>query len=285
MVNMLLQPIADAELVRLRADTPAWGSCVHFAHGSISPPPRVVFDAMQGWLQLESTQGAHRAMAVAREELEQVRTVAASLIGAQAHQIAFVDSASRSWALALAAACDNAARVEVITTEHEWGGSAINLLHAQRQGRIGLHVLSDVDGESLLLKITARLEALGTDSSTRKMVSLPAVAMTDGRLIDLRGIAAVVREHNGLLFIDASHAVGQIAVDVETIACDVLMFPARKWLRGPKGISVLYVSDRALGRLGRRPRWISPAPVGTATPVAARAMTRDVLKCMNIIPA
>jgi len=250
---MLLGPMSVGELERLRADTPAWGEYAHFAHGSISLPPRTVFDAMQRWLQLESQQGTHRAIAVVREDLEQAREIAANLIGARAHQIAFIDSASRGWALALAASCDNARRVDVIVSEHEWGGSAINLLHAHRQDRVGLHVMSVSHGESLLTKIKSKLEALSTAPATRIIVSLPAVAMFDGSPIDLHGIAAEVHKHNGLLFVDASHAVGQVPIDVETMACDVLMFPARKWLRGPKGISVLYLSDRALGLLGAPP--------------------------------
>lgn len=253
-ISMLSQPMSDSELDRLREETPAWGRYAHFAHGSISLPPQAVFDAMQRWQQLESQQGAHRAIVMLREELDQVRVVAAQLLNADAHQIAFLDSASRSWALALAAACDNVKRVEVITTEHEWGGNAINLLHASQRERIGLHVLSPKHGndEPLLSQIGKKLTALA-DSATRLVVSLPTVAMTDGSLIELRGVAAQVHNHDGLLFVDASHAVGQIPVDVTAMGCDVLVFPARKWLRGPKGISVLYLSDRALTRLGAPP--------------------------------
>jgi len=250
---MLSRAISETELDLLRAETPAWGRYAHFAHGSVSLPPQPVFDAMQRWQLLESRQGAHRASAVVREECEQARVVAAQLIAAKAHQIAFLDSASRCWALALAAVCDNARRVEVIASEHEWGGSAINLLHATLRGRIGLHVLSEIDGESLLSQIRRKLAALASDSSARVVVSLPAVTMVDGSLVDLQGLSAEVRGCNGLLFVDASHAVGQIPVSVEAVGCDALMFPARKWLRGPKGISVLYLSDRALGLLGAPP--------------------------------
>jgi selenocysteine lyase/cysteine desulfurase len=253
MNRLLAEKMSGIELDRLRAETPAWGKFAHFAHGSISLPARPVFDAMTQWQQLEAEQGAHRAISMVRETLEQSREVAARLIGAQAHQIAFIDSASRAWAMAMAASCDNVQRVEVIASEHEWGGSAINLLHARQRERIGLHVLGTGDGEPLLARIRSRLEALAAASPARIVVSLPTVAMIDGSLVDLQGIAAQVHRHQGLLFVDASHAVGQVPVDVQSIGCDVLMFPARKWLRGPKGISVLYLSDRALGLLGAPP--------------------------------
>lgn len=37
------------------------------------------------------------------------------------------------------------------------------------------------------------------------------------------------------------------------MGCDVQVFPARKWLRGAKGVSVLYLLDRALRQLGAPP--------------------------------
>jgi selenocysteine lyase/cysteine desulfurase len=210
-----------------------------------------VFKAQRCWLNAEEQHGTYRSLHIFKDELAQTRHCVARLIGAQAHQIAFLDSTSRGWALALAAAYEGARPVEVITTEHEWGANAMNLLHASRQGRLaGLHILHDGETPACAQAV----ERLGSVKSGHlPIVALQAVNPVDGSITAMKGMGAAVQARDGLLFIDASHAVGQLPVNVQDAACDVLVFPARKWLRGPKGISVLYLSDRALEILGTPP--------------------------------
>src|SRR5206468_10993375 len=54
---------------------------------------------------------------------------------------------------------------------------------------------------------------------------------------------------------DACQAAGEIPIDVRKLRCDFLSATARKFLRGPRGIGFLYVSDRALER-GEYPLYI-----------------------------
>lgn len=241
-------PFTAAELALLKADTPACGRYAHFAHGSASLPPRAVYEAIDHWYACERMHGALRAFEALSGELEAARGAVATLIGAHPERIAFTDAASRAWALAFSAACDGTDMLEVICTEHEWGANVINLLHARERGSIAsLEVLKD-DGAPWAQKVRDALRQ--TSPGARVIVCLPAVAMAEGRLLDLEGVAEAAHARDALFFLDASHAAGQFPIDMEKIGCDVLLFSARKWLRGPKGVAVLALSERALETLG-----------------------------------
>lgn len=262
--------LGEKELARLRAQTPAWGRYAHFAHGSASLPPAAVHEAWDRWQAAERSLGTLRAMAQLEPELEAVRLAVARLVGAVPGQVALLDSAGHAWSTAMEAVLAAGREVHVVTSNDEYGSNSLCLLAArQRLGpQLGLTVISARDEPvPLTQRLTDALDRL--PRACRAVVSLPIVPTAHGVATDLEGVAEVVRQRDGLLFVDASHAVGQLPVDVEALGCDVLVFPARKWLRGPKGAAVLVVSDRALERL------VAPPGVDVA---GARWTARDTLR-------
>jgi selenocysteine lyase/cysteine desulfurase len=61
-------------------------------------------------------------------------------------------------------------------------------------------------------------------------------------------VGAVCRDIGVPYLVDACQSVGQMLVDVRALQCDFLAATGRKFLRGPRGIGFLYVSDQALER-------------------------------------
>ncbi len=236
------------ELLRLRRETPAWGSYAHFAHGSASLPPQVLYDALDSWLEAERRWGVQRAAEHFAEPLLAVRDSVARVLGTQPRHIALLDCASRAWSVAFAAALAAHPRIRAISSFDEYGSNSLCLLAARQQRGLELRLIdARGDAAQLLQRLDEQLHDLAPGQTP--LLSLSAVPTGHGAATALEGVAERIRAHGGLLFLDASHAVGQLPLAVEAIGCDVLVFPPRKWLRGPKGLGVLYLGERALERL------------------------------------
>jgi selenocysteine lyase/cysteine desulfurase len=219
---------------------PAADAFLHLNHASTSLPDASVFEAQRAFLDLEAALGMHRAIDRMGDALAQVPTLVAGLIGARPEQIAFVDSAARGWGQALSAVAPGEL-LEVFVSRQEW---AANLMTVANLARASMTLLADpVDGN------WARAVGDALDRRDRDripMVSLPLQSSFCGEPNRLEGVAAPVRAAGGWLFVDACQAVGQVGVDMRALGADVMVFPARKWLRGPRGIGVLALSERAL---------------------------------------
>ncbi len=241
-----MSAIAPAELLALRAQTPAVAHHIHLNHASASLPPEAVTQAMEAYLASERTAGPHGAMDAHAAALEAVRGDVAALIGAAPHQIAFVDTATRGWALAVGALVAGGVP-RIASVRNEWGANIHNAWLLRDRAGVAV-TLSPTDRQG-------RLSALGLleTAGAGGLIAVPLLPTASGVPNDLERLADGVRQQDGFLAVDAAQAVGQMPVDVRQLGADLLVFPARKWLRGPKGVAVLYVSDRVLDRAGALP--------------------------------
>jgi selenocysteine lyase/cysteine desulfurase len=110
--------------------------------------------------------------------------------------------------------------------------------------RAGIEVLrapdapeGGIDAEAVRRLIARRRPAL---------VALTWVPTNSGLVQPVEAVGQVCREADVPYLIDACQAVGQMPVNVAKLGCDYLAATARKFLRGPRGLGFLYVSDRAL---------------------------------------
>lgn len=182
------------------------------------------------------------------EPLLAVRDSVARVLGTQPRHIALLDCASRAWSVAFAAALAAHPRIRAISSFDEYGSNSLCLLAARQQRGLELRLIdARGDAAQLLQRLDEQLHDLAPGQTP--LLSLSAVPTGHGAATALEGVAERIRAHDGLFFLDASHAVGQLPLAVEATGCDVLVFPPRKWLRGPKGLGVLYLGERALERL------------------------------------
>ena len=93
--------ISRLPLDQIRRDTPGVDHVLHFNNAGAALPPRVVLSTVVEHLEREATIGGYEAAAEAADRFAAVYTSLARFIGAQSHQMAMVENATRAWDMAV----------------------------------------------------------------------------------------------------------------------------------------------------------------------------------------
>ncbi|HET7600629.1 MAG TPA: aminotransferase class V-fold PLP-dependent enzyme [Gemmatimonadales bacterium] len=239
----MLAPVADDEprLATWRADTPGAVSRVHLNNAGAALAPRAVEDAIVAHLAREAALGGYEAAEAVAPALEATYQSIARLIGAARRNVAVVQSATIGFSQALAA-FDFAPGDRILTTRADYASNQLMLLSLARRRGAEVVRAADLpeggfDPDSLRELVRERRPAL---------VAISWVPTNSGLVQDVETAGAICAEAEVPFLVDACQAVGQLPVDVARVRCDYLAATARKFLRGPRGIGFLYVSDRAL---------------------------------------
>src|SRR5205085_10029138 len=94
---------------------------------------------------------------------------------------------------------------------------------------------------------SAVLAAIERSGAPVSLASISSVHWSDGGLIDVDKVGAALRQRGAAFLIDATQAVGVVAMDVKRLDPDFVLFPTYKWLLGPYGRAFLYVAKRHQG--------------------------------------
>ena len=168
---------------------------------------------------------------------EQLRTLAAQVMGTDSDAVALVPAASYGIATA-------AANLPVLR------GQSIVILHQQFPSNVyAWHELAKKNGGRVVVAqrepgmnwTEALLRAI--DDGTA-IVALPQCHWTDGSIVDLERVGERTRTIGAALVIDASQSLGARPLDLERVQPDFLTAVGYKWLLGPYGLGYLYVAPK-----------------------------------------
>jgi selenocysteine lyase/cysteine desulfurase len=239
--------VADADLARWRAETPGVASRRHLNNAGAALMPQPVIDAMLEHIALETRIGGYEAEAERADAISAAYATVGALVGAAARNIAFVENATVAVAQALSA-FDFRAGDAIVTTNRDY--TSKQLMYLALAERVGVSVrraddlpAGGVDPESV--------RRLLRDGRVR-LVALTWIPTNGGIVQRAEEVGAICGEAGVPYLVDACQAVGQMPVSVAELQCDFLAATARKFLRGPRGIGFLYVSDSVLAD-GRYP--------------------------------
>jgi cysteine desulfurase/selenocysteine lyase len=88
------------DVQRARSETPGCAHVVHLNNAGSSLPPKHVFEAVIGNVELERRIGGYAAQEQNEEAVERFYSATAELIGERPREIALCSSATRAWDMA-----------------------------------------------------------------------------------------------------------------------------------------------------------------------------------------
>jgi selenocysteine lyase/cysteine desulfurase len=238
----------------IRALFPVTRNYVYLNHSAVSPLSVPVRQAMTGLVNDLTENGA-----VNYEEWQaatkQVRADAARLVNARPHQIAFMRNTSSAIST-IANGIDWKQGDNVVTCNIEFPANIYPWMRLGAHRGVELRMVRERDG-----RIDPD-ELLGLADHRTRVITISWVQFSSGYRIDLSHIGRFCREREIIFVVDAIQGLGGLQLDVEACSVDAFAADAHKYLLGPEGIALLYVSDRAL-------QHIHPTDVGWTSVIDA----------------
>jgi selenocysteine lyase/cysteine desulfurase len=99
------------------------------------------------------------------------------------------------------------------------------------------------------LSCTAALDEIDRACSGARLLAISFVQYLSGYRADLAGIGAICRDHKTFFFVDAIQGLGAFPIDVDGMGIDALAADGHKWLLGPEGAGILYISRNWLDQI------------------------------------
>ena len=226
---------------RLRRETPGTTRVNHLNNAGAGLMPDPVYRTIVEHLELESQIGGYEAADKRRDEIAAVYRSVGRLIGADARNIAVTENATASFIQALSAIAFKPGDV-ILTTQNDYASNQI--MYLSLASRFGIELVRAPDHPSGGVDVSAVEELV--HRRRPKLVAVTHIPTSSGLVQRVADIGTICRQQDTLYLVDACQSVGQMPLEVEHIGCDFLSATARKFLRGPRGLGFLYISDRAL---------------------------------------
>jgi len=243
----------------MRAETPGCHARAFLLSAGSSLPTRTTLDAVVGHLHLEADLGGYAAADRVVDVLEAGRADLAALVGGAADEIALATSDSAAWMKAWwgwVIGGNVPAGSTVLVDRLCYHSHYAALDQTRRLADFVIGVMPSLDDG------TVDVDALHIDDRV-SAVCVTMIGTHSGNVNPVASIGRAAALADVPMFVDACQALGQLHLDVTELGCQVLTGTGRKFLRGPRGTGMLWVSRSIVDRFS------PPGIDATSTPWTA----------------
>ncbi|MBB5514352.1 selenocysteine lyase/cysteine desulfurase [Rubricella aquisinus] len=206
---------------------------LYFNTASLGLPSTDVIARMHAHMRVIEAKGPLAAAEIAQEELSALPQSAARLLGGDRDGIGRTTTTSATL-IQMLGWCDLAGK-RVLVTPHEWH-STLYYLALHKGAKVEPLPMLDLDAPDL----SAWQDRIGEDVA---VISAPMVSSITGRAYPIAEIGALKRPEGCLFLVDGAQALGQVPLDMAQLGCDGFVATRRKWLGGPRGTALFWMSQ------------------------------------------
>jgi selenocysteine lyase/cysteine desulfurase len=241
-----IDPLAQAARRPSAADFLFDPGLAYLNTGALGPTPRPVLDRVLSASQVLESNPSDQGYGPLAQQMDAVRSSAASFFHCQPDEIVLTDSTTNGMN-AVALGVDLNAGDRVLTSNQEHMGGRMCWNHLARKHGV---VIDEValppllfDAEQIVTRFMAKL------TPRTRVLSVSHVTSSTGHVLPIARLAAALHGMNCLLVVDGAQSAGAIPVDLGALGCHAYAMSGHKWLMGPKGTGLLFISRSAASRI------------------------------------
>jgi len=217
---------------------------IYFQTGSLGPTPRPVIErTLALWRELE-LDPVHYGYGPHEHAMDDVRAKAAAFLGCKTEELVLTNCTTEgmNW---IAQGLTLVAGDRILTTDQEHPGGRVCWDYVARRFGVILDIVpirpDQHDAQSIIDAFATRI------TPQTRVLSFSHLLSSTGLRMPVAELSTLARSRGCLSVVDGAQAVGGVAVNVKALGCHAYATSGHKWLLGPKGTGLLYLS----GELGK----------------------------------
>jgi cysteine desulfurase/selenocysteine lyase len=228
--------MGSGNLLSYRTEFPVARNLIYLNHAAVGPLVRPAAAAIQ-WLTQDSLQYGALHYSQWLATYDGLRRAAARLVNGSPEEIALVKNTSEGIAT-VALGLDWRPGDRVVAFEEEFPANQNPWRRLASKG-VRIEWLSAADP----------LDRIDQAARGARLLAISFVQYLTGYRANLEAIGEICRSRGVLYFVDAIQGLGAFPLDVQTAHIDALAADGHKWLLGPEGCGVLYISREMQARV------------------------------------